>query len=62
MNRAEWLRCFAAVVFLFITAFATAQESAIENFREVPEAATPTAKLPVAERSVLAGGMALICC
>ena len=58
MNRAEWLRCFAAVVFLFAAAVATAQESAFEILGEAPQAAPPAAESPVAERSVLAGGMA----
>ncbi len=57
MNRAEWLRCFASLMFLFVAAVATAQESAIENFGEAPPVATPAAESPVAERSVLAGGI-----
>ena len=57
MNRAEWLGCFASVVFLFVAAVATAQERALDDFDKSPQAAPPAAESPVAERSVLAGGM-----
>jgi hypothetical protein len=57
MNREKWLRCCAAVVFLFATAVATAQESVLDILGESPQAATQRAESPVAERSVLAGGI-----
>jgi hypothetical protein len=58
MNGAEWLRGCAAIAFVFVATVAGAQEGAIDVVVESPQVAPPDAEAPVAERSVLAGGMA----
>jgi hypothetical protein len=57
MNRAESLRGWAAIAFLFVAAVAGAQERTIDALGEAPQIAPPAAESPVAERSVLAGGI-----